>query len=92
MTFLERFFHITMTYRMQFQMNLGKHFSGSNGENLTFLDIGAGYGFTTKLVAKVFPKAKFIVNEYDAELISRADAYLADYNYEKQIGDIEGDN
>lgn len=68
---------------------LGKHFSGNNGENLTFLDIGAGYGFTTKLVAKVFPKAKFIVNEYDAELISRADAYLADYNYEKQIGDIE---
>lgn len=69
--------------------SLQKHFQNSNGEGLTFLDIGAGYGFTTKLVAEVFPKAKFILNEYDAELISRADTYLQEYNYEKRVGDIE---
>lgn len=69
--------------------SLKQHFLNNNGEGLVFLDIGAGYGFTTKLVAEVFPEAKFIVNEYDAELISRADAYLKDYNYEKRVGDIE---
>lgn len=68
---------------------LKKHFPNTTGEDLTFLDIGAGYGFTTKLVAEVFPKAKFILNEYDAELVSRADAYLHEYNYEKRVGDIE---
>lgn len=69
--------------------SLKEHFPQSDGQGLTFLDIGAGYGFTTKLVAEVLPKAKFIVNEYDAELISRADAYLQAYDYEKRVGDIE---
>ncbi len=70
--------------------SLKTHFINTNGgASLTFLDIGAGYGFTTKLVAKEFPKAKFILNEFDKELISRADAYLESYNYEKKVGDIE---
>ena len=70
--------------------SLKNHFINTNGgASLTFLDIGAGYGFTTKLVAKEFPKAKFILNEFDKELISRADAYLESYNYEKKVGDIE---
>lgn len=70
--------------------SLKNHFIDTNGgASLTFLDIGAGYGFTTKLVAKEFPKAKFILNEFDKELISRADAYLESYNYEKKVGDIE---
>jgi ubiquinone/menaquinone biosynthesis C-methylase UbiE len=69
--------------------SLKEHFGDTDGGNLVFLDIGAGYGFTTKFVAEKFPKAKFILNEYDAELVSRADAYLKDYNYEKKVGDIE---
>ncbi len=70
--------------------SLKEHFSeNNNGSGLTFLDIGAGYGFTTKLVAAVFPKAHFILNEYDAELISRADTFLHEYDYEKRVGDIE---
>jgi len=70
--------------------SLKNHFINANGgASITFLDIGAGYGFTTKLVAKEFPKAKFILNEFDKELISRADAYLESYNYEKKVGDIE---
>lgn len=70
--------------------SLKEHFGEVNGgDSLTFLDIGAGYGFTTKLVAKEFPKAKFILNEFDKELISRADTYLESYNYEKKVGDIE---
>jgi len=63
--------------------------SADGGATRTFLDIGAGYGFTTKLVAKEFPKAKFILNEFDADLLSRADTYLEAYNYEKKVGDIE---
>ena len=71
--------------------SLQNHFIKNNdsGASLTFLDIGAGYGFTTKLVAKEFPKAKFILNEFDKELINRADTYLESYNYEKRVGDIE---
>lgn len=70
--------------------SLKEHFSEvKGGASLTFLDIGAGYGFTAKLVAKEFPKAKFILNEFDKELISRADTYLESYNYEKKVGDIE---
>lgn len=69
--------------------SLKEAFPNADGTGLTFLDIGAGYGFTTKLVAEVLPKAKFILNEYDAELISRADAYLQMYDYEKKVGDIE---
>jgi len=71
--------------------SLKNHFIGdaNEGSSLTFLDIGAGYGFTTKLVAKEFPKAKFILNEFDKELLSRADNYLESYNYEKKVGDIE---
>jgi ubiquinone/menaquinone biosynthesis C-methylase UbiE len=71
--------------------SLKNHFaeSANGGASLTFLDIGAGYGFTTKLVAKEFPKAKFILNEFDEELLSRADVYLESYNYEKKVGDIE---
>jgi ubiquinone/menaquinone biosynthesis C-methylase UbiE len=63
--------------------------SSDGGATRTFLDIGAGYGFTSKLVAKEFPKAKFILNEFDADLLSRADKYLETYNYEKRVGDIE---
>lgn len=69
--------------------SLKEHFKDASDSSLVFLDIGAGYGFTTKLVAEVFPKAKFIVNEYDEELLSRADVYLQQYNYEKKVGDIE---
>lgn len=69
--------------------SLAEHFVANDGTGLTFLDIGAGYGFTTRLVAQIFPKAKFIINEYDAELVSRADAYLKDYDYERRVGDIE---
>lgn len=69
--------------------SLKEHFPNTDGEELTFLDIGAGYGFTTKLVTSVLPKAKYILNEYDAELINRADAFLQEYNYEKRVGDIE---
>lgn len=59
------------------------------GATSTFLDIGAGYGFTTKLVAKEFPKAHFILNEFDADLLNRSDEYLKSYNCEKRCGDIE---
>lgn len=69
--------------------SLKERFANTDGNGLTFLDIGAGYGFTTKLVAEVFPKGKFILNEYDAELLGRADAYLQEYDYEKRVGDIE---
>jgi ubiquinone/menaquinone biosynthesis C-methylase UbiE len=71
--------------------SLKEHFSddSNGGASLIFLDIGAGYGFTTKLVANEFPKAKFILNEFDGELLSRADAYLETYNHEKKVGDIE---
>lgn len=69
---------------------LKEHFStNTDGTGLTFLDIGAGYGFTTKLVAQVFPKATYILNEYDGELLSRADSFLQSYTHEKKIGDIE---
>lgn len=69
--------------------SLKECFANTDGNGLTFLDIGAGYGFTTKLVAEVFPKGKFILNEYDAELLGRADEYLQEYDYEKRVGDIE---
>ncbi len=73
-------------------VELTKHFKNFDvnvGATLKFLDIGAGYGFTTKLVAKEFPKAHFILNEFDEALLSRADQYLASYDYEKRVGDIE---
>lgn len=70
-----------------------KHFQKlgliDGGATSIFLDIGAGYGFTTKLVAKEFPKAHFMLNEFDADLLNRSDEYLKSYNYEKRIGDIE---
>ena len=72
---------------------LKKHFEKlgvvDGGATSTFLDIGAGYGFTTKLVAKEFPKAHFILNEFDADLLNRSDEYLKSYNSEKRVGDIE---
>jgi len=55
----------------------------------TFLDIGAGYGFTTSNVAKLFPNTHFIINEYDPELLSRADKYLSGISRENKLGDIE---
>lgn len=74
-------------------MELKKHFDKrgviDGGATSTFLDIGAGYGFTTKLVANEFPKAHFILNEFDADLLNRSDEYLKSYNCEKRIGDIE---
>ncbi len=68
--------------------SVAKHFSGT-GEGLTLFDLGAGYGFSTKLVAERLPKAKFILNDFDEELLSRSDAYLEGYNFEKHPGDIE---
>lgn len=72
---------------------LKKHFDKlgvvDGGATSTFLDIGAGYGFTTKLVAELFPKAHFILNEFDADLLNRSDEYLKSYNCEKRVGDIE---
>lgn len=72
---------------------LKKHFDKlgvmDGGATSTFLDIGAGYGFTTKLVAEVFSKAHFILNEFDANLLNRSDEYLKSYNSEKRVGDIE---
>lgn len=69
---------------------LESHFQNvENKSDLVFLDIGAGYGFTTQLVAQKFPNAKFLLNEYGEDLINRADDYLKEYNYEKKIGDIE---
>lgn len=74
-------------------IELKKHFDQlgvtDEGTTSTFLDIGAGYGFTTKLVAKEFPKAHFILNEFDADLLNRSDEYLKSYNCEKRVGDIE---
>lgn len=71
--------------------SLKGHFAASapEGEGLTFLDIGAGYGFTTKLVAREFPKAKYIINDFDEVMLNKADAYLAAYTYDKRVGDIE---
>lgn len=68
--------------------SLKNHFSNKN-ENYNFLDIGAGYGFTTSCVAKVFPNAHIIMNEYDSELLSRIDQYVSSVSYEKRLGDIE---
>ena len=68
--------------------SLEKHFL-DKAKNYTFLDVGAGYGFTTSCVAKVFPNAHFIVNEYDPELLSRADKYLSEISRENKLGDIE---
>jgi ubiquinone/menaquinone biosynthesis C-methylase UbiE len=68
--------------------SLEKHFLDKT-KNYTFLDIGAGYGFTTSCVAKIFPNAHFIVNEYDSELLSRADKYLSAISRENKLGDIE---
>lgn len=74
-------------------VELKRHFDKvgvvDGGATNTFLDIGAGYGFTTKLVAKEFPKTHFILNEFDADLLNRSDKYLKAYNYEKRVGDIE---
>lgn len=71
--------------------SLKEHFADNTdgGASLTFLDIGAGYGFTTKMVAHEFPQASFILNEFDGDLLSRADNYLQDYKHEKKVGDIE---
>ncbi len=72
---------------------LKKHFDKlgvvDGGATSTFLDIGAGYGFTTKLVAEVFPKAHFLLNEFDADLLNQSNEYLKSYNSEKRLGDIE---
>ncbi len=64
-----------------------KHFSST--EDLKFLDIGAGYGFTTRLVAEKFPSAHFILNEFDDNLLSQSDEYLKDFSIDKRLGDIE---
>lgn len=71
--------------------SLKEHFvdNSDKGASLTFLDIGARYGFTTKMVAQEFPQASFILNEFDGDLLSRADNYLQDYKHEKKVGDIE---
>lgn len=66
---------------------LEKHFKDS--ESLNFLDIGAGYGFTTKLVAEQFPNVHFILNEFDDNLLSQSDEYLKDFSIDKRLGDIE---
>jgi ubiquinone/menaquinone biosynthesis C-methylase UbiE len=66
---------------------IGKHFSST--EDLKFLDIGAGYGFTTRLVAEKFPSAHFILNEFDDNLLSQSDEYLKNFSIDKRLGDIE---
>lgn len=67
---------------------LEKHLISEGGVQ-HFLDIGAGYGFTTKLVAEKFPNAHFILNEFDENLLSQSDEYLKDFSIEKRLGDIE---
>lgn len=67
---------------------LEKHFTNEK-EVQHFLDIGAGYGFTTKLVAEKFPNAHFILNEFDDNLLSQSDEYLKDFSIDKRLGDIE---
>jgi ubiquinone/menaquinone biosynthesis C-methylase UbiE len=68
---------------------LEKYFENQNTSSLRFLDIGAGYGFTTKLVAEKFPQAHFILNEFDRELLAKSDEYLKTFSIEKLIGDVE---
>lgn len=59
------------------------------GKGLTMLDIGAGYGFTSALVAKKFPAAKLLMNDFDAEMLNKATEIVAASNFEKLPGDIE---
>lgn len=66
---------------------LGKNISKDT--DLQFLDIGAGYGFTTKLVSKEFPNATYLLNEFDEILLSKSDNYLEGLTYKKLPGDIE---
>jgi ubiquinone/menaquinone biosynthesis C-methylase UbiE len=58
-------------------------------ENLRFLDIGGGYGFTTKLVSKEFPNATYLLNEFDPVLLAKSTIYLEDLSCERLPGDIE---
>jgi len=62
---------------------------GFKSGDLTLLDIGAGYGFSTKLVMQHLPNARYILNEYDEVLLSHADKYLEGHKFNKQKGDIE---
>lgn len=71
--------------------SLKNYFSknADGGHGLYFLEIGVGSGNTTKAVASVFPNAKYILNEFDAKLLNKAEDFLACIDNEKKIGDIE---
>lgn len=68
--------------------SLNKYFKKDKG-NLTFLDIGCGYGYTSMLVSKFFPKAKYILNDFEESLLANANKNFKNKNFEKLIGDIE---
>lgn len=68
--------------------SVSEHFPDKEKEN-TFLDMGAGYGFSSRLVAERLPKSKYILNDFDTELLNRSDQYMSGYNFEKRPGDIE---
>ena len=61
----------------------------SKGKGRVFLDIGAGYGYTSRIVAQSFPLAKLILNDFDRDLLDRSDKLLEGRDYEKRPGDVE---
>ena len=56
-----------------------KAFRSSDGEGLTFLEIGAGTGRTTRFVHQAFPKAKIIATDLSEPYLKEAEKKLMRY-------------
>lgn len=58
---------------------LREKFGSSDGKGLTFLEIGAGTGRTTRFVKLAFPKAKIVVSDLSEPYLKEAQKRLAGF-------------
>lgn len=58
---------------------LRDRFAGSDGEGLSFLELGAGTGRATRFVRSAFPKAKIVALDLSAPYLKKAQRALAEF-------------
>ncbi|MBI3557009.1 MAG: class I SAM-dependent methyltransferase [Deltaproteobacteria bacterium] len=58
---------------------LKKRFGNTNGKGLTFLEIGAGTGRSTRFVRLAFPKAKIVAVDLSDPYLKLAEKHLAEF-------------
>lgn len=67
---------------------LRKHFNTTDGKGLTFLEIAAGTGSTTRFIRLAFPKAKIVALDLSEPYLKKAQKRLAKYS---RIDYVQGD-